>query len=289
MKSKVLVISFLFLSCFIASIVSAGSFKVVPIRMFIDGGQKSAVFTVTNEVEERVTIQIGVKAWSQDENGKDIYQPSDELIVFPKIFTIDKKGGEQIVRVAFLGKTAPISKTEIAYRFFFEELPVKKPGETALMFALNMSIPVFIKPTQEAAGSAIEKVEFSAGALQVRVKNNGNAHLMAGKMIASGLGPTGASLFTKEASGWYVLAGASRVFPIPISKKECLPSKKMTVSVAIDKTTGSGPPVLTGETAVDPAQCAGGPLPVDAEKPQDMPIPAPSPQKETPSEKKKEK
>lgn len=264
-------------SLFLPYVASAGSFKVVPIRLLIDGGQKSAAFTVTNDAEEKVTIQIGVKAWSQDENGKDIYQPSDDLIVFPKIFTIGKKNGEQVVRVAFRKQVAPLSPKEISYRFFFEELPVKKPGETALMFALNLSIPAFINPIKAIEGVALENLKFSDGALQVRVKNNGSSHKMVGKMKVSGLGPTGASLFTKADNGWYVLSGASRLFPIPVPKKNCLEIKKLTVSVEVGKTT------LTGETAVDSAQC------VEKEKQPEGPKTTPiTPSEEGSDEKKKE-
>jgi fimbrial chaperone protein len=253
---------------FLPSLASAGSFKVVPIRMFIEGGQKSAVFTVTNEADEKVTIQIGVKGWTQDENGSDIYQPSDDLIVFPKIFTIEKKGGEQIVRVAFRSQAAPKENIERPYRFFFEELPVKKPGETALMFALNLSVPVFIKPIQETPGVVLEKTEFTEGALRARVKNSGTSHLMVGKMKVSGRGAADKELFTKEATGWYVLAGASRVFPIPIPKKECVQLQKVTVSIEVDKST------LIGEAPVDHhTQCVEDAKPAEGAK-------APPPSKE---------
>jgi fimbrial chaperone protein len=224
----------------------AGSFKVIPIKLFFDAKTSSAVLRLLNEGDEKVTVQLNAMIWSQDENGEDRYEPAKDIIFFPKIADIDK-GGERIVRVGYQG---PKSGTrEKTYRLFLQELPVSKPGETALRLVLKLAVPIFIAPAKEIKERVIEKTELSSGRVLVKVKNGGNAHFIVSKIKAAGLDVSGAEVFSKEIGGWYVLAGAFRIFTIDIPEKECLKASLIKITAEAE---GSG---MDAQLNVNPVQC----------------------------------
>jgi len=47
----------------------AGSFKVTPIKVYMEGDSKVTAIHVVNEGEEKVTVQLEAMEWSQDANG----------------------------------------------------------------------------------------------------------------------------------------------------------------------------------------------------------------------------
>lgn len=215
------ILKVVFLSVFLFSSVSfcyAGSIKVLPTKVFLGGGKKAEVLKVTNEGDDRVTVQVEAAKWVQGEDGADKYEPTEDIVFFPKIFTVEK-GKEWILRVG--AKSRKPETKEAAYRVFLQEIPVSKPGESQLTMALRLSVPVFIKPVKEVKDWSIEKVELSKGMLLVKVKNTGNSHISVSKMKALGLDSSDKEAFKAEESGWYVLPGIVRTFGIKISGNEC--------------------------------------------------------------------
>jgi hypothetical protein len=93
-------------------------------------------------------------------------------------------------------------------------------------------------------------MEISEGKLQVKVRNNGNNHLLAQKIKVTGLDANGAEVFTRETSGWYVLPGIQRSFPIEIFREDCRQVSTLQATV-----TGSALS-LTGQITVDEAATA---------------------------------
>ncbi|UCE19196.1 MAG: molecular chaperone, partial [Gemmatimonadota bacterium] len=114
--------------------VMAGSFTVHPIKVFVEPEKKTATLIVTNNGEEVVAIQVEGIVWRQDEGGKDTFEPTQDIIFFPKIFSVGPKE-ERVVRIGYNGQWPVTEKT---YRLFLRELPVSKPGETALKMALRI-------------------------------------------------------------------------------------------------------------------------------------------------------
>ncbi|HEY5599971.1 MAG TPA: fimbria/pilus periplasmic chaperone, partial [Candidatus Manganitrophaceae bacterium] len=169
----------------------AGSFKVVPIKLFLDAKTKTSAVTVTNNSNEKVTLQLEALEWSQNEKGEDFYAPTKEILFFPKIFSLEKNE-EKIVRVGYQGP--PSGGREKTYRLYFEELPVSKPGETAIKMALRIGVPIFITPLKELKEKAIENMEFYEGRLRVKIKNGGNRHFIVGALHATGLDLSGAEV-----------------------------------------------------------------------------------------------
>lgn len=206
-------------------------FRVVPIKIYLDANTRTTVLKVTNDGDEKATVQVEAFEWGQDAQGKDVYLPTKELVFFPKITDIEK-GEEKIIRVGYEGKMKePVEKT---YRLFLQELPVSKPGEVAVKMAIRMGLPVFIKPVKETRAKAIEGMELSGGDLMVRVSNSGNTHLIVTKILVKGFNEAGAETFARETSGWYVLAGKTGSYTVPISRDECLRSRSLKAQVEAD-------------------------------------------------------
>ncbi len=236
---------------------AAGNFKASPIRLYLDSKTKTAVLKVTNDGEEKVTVQLEAVQWQQDENGKDIYQPTKDIIFFPKIGDIEK-GEEKIVRVGYEGKKN--DAVEKTYRLMVQELPVSKPGEVAIKMAIRLGIPVFIKPVKEIQGRSIEGMSLSEGAVLVKVKNSGNSHLIISRLRARGLDSEGKEAFVKEAAGWYVLSGRTRAFAVDVPKEECLKAEEIKVEAEIERG------LLEGKFAVDKNLCADKPKPPEGKE-----------------------
>lgn len=212
--------------------VSAGSFKAVPVKVFLDAQTKTTVLSVLNQGDERVTIQLDAKSWQQDDTGKDLYGETRDIIFFPKIATIEK-GQEQIIRIGYQGMQETREKT---YRLFMQELPVSKPGEMALKLALTLSIPVFVKPAKEGAPDwTAEGAGLSEETLRVKVRNSGNKHIMVSKIRAAGLDDSGKEVFSADAAGWYTLAGTAKIFQVPVAYESCLKIKTLQVTTEVEK------------------------------------------------------
>ena len=236
----------LFCLFFIPTLSMAGSFRISPVRIQFDDGTRTTSVRITNDGNERVTIQLNVREWSQDDKGTDVYKKTEDIVFFPRIVTIEKSE-ERIIRIGYQGQER--AATEKTYRLFLEELPVGEPGETALKFALNIVVPIYVNPLKEMKKPSIEKIQFSSGHLSVKVKNSGNVHFLIGKVTAVGLDNLGKEVFRGSVNGRSVLAGASKTLEVEIPEKECLETNKLNVMVEVDQDT------MEEELALDRAQC----------------------------------
>jgi fimbrial chaperone protein len=206
----------------------AGSMRVIPTKIFLGGGKKADVLKVTNAGEEKMTLQVEVSKWFQDEGGADSYEATEDIVFYPKIFTLEK-GRQQILRVG--AKNLKPETNEATYRVFIQEIPVSKPGETGLTMALRLSIPIFIKPVKEIKDWVIEKAEISTkGAILIKIKTTGNSHISVRKITAMGIDGAGKDVFHRDEPGWYVLQGMSYTFGMKVSGKECRNSSVIKIT-----------------------------------------------------------
>lgn len=206
----------------------AGSLNVIPTKIFLSGGKKTGSLKITNQGEEAVTLQVEASKWAQSENGEDVYEATDDIVFYPKIFTIEK-GKQTLLRIGT--KNQKSDKNEATYRVFIQEIPVSKPGSSGLTMALRLSIPIFIKPEKEISAWVIENAEQSSKGILVKIKNTGNGHVLIGKINAEGLDGSGNEAFNKEEPGWYVLQGMAHVFVVKVPGKECRESSVIKITV----------------------------------------------------------
>jgi P pilus assembly chaperone PapD len=239
----------------------AGSFRITPVRVLMDGEKNISVVKLKNEAEENLLIQVRALKWSQDGEGHDQYEPTEEVIFFPRILPIPV-GEEKPFRLGVEGGTP--TNQERAYRIVFEELPVLEPGENKLVFALSIRVPVFVPPHgRKSAVPRLERVGLAKGHVQVGIRNEGNISLSVNKIDAKGAGADGTAVFAIEGPGGYLHPGKKRDFAVELDPSKCAIST--TIDVTVTYTEMNADPetkessTRAGKLEVDPAFCAKPP------------------------------
>ena len=205
---------------------------VNPIKLFFDARQKTTIIKVKNNSDQKLTLQIDAYSWTQDEDAKDQYQPSQDIILFPKILSLEG-GEERIIRV---GINSPPMMKEKTYRIFLEELPQPLQIEgNVLRTILKIGIPVFIAPVKSEAAGEIEKIQCSKCSISCAVKNKGNVNFVIQVVKVKGFDASGTSVFQTEAESRYLLEGRSRTFSFNLPKEDCLKMSALSIDVITDK------------------------------------------------------
>jgi len=219
---------------------AGGSFKILPATVFLTPERKTETLKITNQTDaEKVSFQLNAMKWTQNEEGKDVYEPTDEIVFFPKII-IAKKDEEIMIRVGYQRQEE--TGIEKAYRLFIRELPVSKPGENTLKMTVNMGVPVFVSPAKNtksdkakyAEGKSVENIAVSNGNLMIKVKNSGNIHFSVQKIAVSGFDASNNQIFSQEVKGWYVLPGITKSFPCKIPDDVCVRIKTVHAAAHTD-------------------------------------------------------
>jgi fimbrial chaperone protein len=191
----------------------AGSFEVNPIRIDLSAAARTSAVTIKNTGPEAVVVQLSVVAWSQ-EDGRDIYAETKEILATPPIATIPA-GGEQIVRAGL--RRSPDGQRELSYRLFLQEVPPPpRPGFQGLQVALRVGLPVFVQPAQAPARARLvwDLRMKDPGTVRLQLRNDGTAHIQISEIALSLPGrddPVGAM-----SSLFYVLPGQSRAWEFQV-------------------------------------------------------------------------
>lgn len=228
----------LFLSVTLAAAgsVRAATFSVDPILVTLDKSNSSASIAVTNQTPQQLRLQVTGFAWSQSSSGKLELTKTDALVFFPQLLTLDP-GETKRVRV---GVTAPQGSVEKTYRVFMEELPplqsvLAAKGRAQVTLLLKVGIPVFLKPAlRPVVSGAVRNATIRGKTLAFDVANTGNSHFSIQNVLISGKGRTGAEAFSQSLTGWYVLAGETRRYEVPITAARCAAVDSLTVQVRTD-------------------------------------------------------
>jgi fimbrial chaperone protein len=227
---------FIFFLLFPANIFSA-NFSVKPIRIFLDSKNKTSILTVANNSEESITMQLRAYTWTQDEKGKDLYDLTKDIILFPRILII-KKQEEKIIR---LGTRIPPGEYEKTYRLYIEEIPVQKEtGTIAVRMILKMGVPIFIKPLKTEPKGSIEKIKLEKGKLAFSLKNSGNVHFIVRSITLRGINASGKEVFKTERGSGYLHSKRVKGFTFDIPVENCLQIKNLKIAVDTDRTSMTG-------------------------------------------------
>ena len=143
-------------------------FAVSPIRLFFDAKHKTNVLTIKNNSEQKLSLQIRVFSWSQDEEAKDLFFPTEDIILFPRILKI-AKDEERIIRV---GVKVPPTEVEKTYRIYLEEIPEPQTlplEETTLRTVMKVGVPLFITPVKTEVKADVEDIGISGGELTLTI------------------------------------------------------------------------------------------------------------------------
>jgi fimbrial chaperone protein len=221
----------------------SGSFSVSPIRADLKPGVLSETITVTNDSTARLRVLVKLVAWTQDDNGKDIYTDSSDLVYFPRQMDIEP-GAKRLVRV---GAKTPGQGVERAYRLFIEEVPAVTPGApAAVSFYFRFGVPVFLTPAGVSAQPEIQQPRLAGGKLSLAVRNPGTQHFRAARVSF-----TDKAGWSSDVGGWYSLPGTSRTYQVNVPAEVCRKAKAFSVTVEAEDNNK-----FERTVDVDPASCS---------------------------------
>jgi fimbrial chaperone protein len=209
-------------------------FRVTPIKLFFDQGTRSGTISVFNTGEEPLRVRVEAMEWTQDQEGKDVYEETGDITYFPKMLTVEP-GGKRIIRAGIRQRPEGREKT---YRIFIRELPPPATGEQGrvnITIAIRFGVPVFVAPTAAEARGEIGGLELSGGTVSLQVANSGSVHFFITRITVSGRDGEGAETFSRQMDGWYLLSGAARSYEADITGEECRASERITVEALTDR------------------------------------------------------
>lgn len=207
------------------------NFSINPVRIFLDGDNKTNVLKIKNQSDDDVSLQLASYAWTHDNVGKNIYTPTRDIIFFPKILTIHKHE-EKIIRI---GTTIPQGRQEKTYRLFINEIPTPGPVKsTVVQMVLKVGVPVFITPTVTEEQGSIASMELRGGNLYLRIKNGGNVHFIINSIAVQGNDASGKEIYKTEFGGWYLHGGKTKDYTVEIPEEHCHTIKTLRVDVSTD-------------------------------------------------------
>lgn len=211
---------------------SGPAFKVDPISVTLPRGNSSTLVSVVNQGDTKVRFQVTGSAWQQSSAGEMQLEPTQALIFFPTVFTLDA-GETRKIRV---GVTTPPQNVERTFRLTIQQLPpleqvIAPTKGVQVNTLLRVSIPVFVEPASQAtAGYDITSPTFSNGALHFEYTNTGNTHVLLDGVEVIGKAASGMTLFDYKDRAWYVLAGGRRFWSFALLRPDCEKARSIEIS-----------------------------------------------------------
>jgi fimbrial chaperone protein len=203
-----------------AGLVSAATFRVSPVRLSLTASSTSGLLTLSNDSSETLRFQLTAFGWGEGSGGEMELAPTEEIILFPRLLTLEA-GKERKIRV---GAAAPFAAIEKTYRVFVEEIPSadsRDASGSGVRVLTRMGIPIFLRPSKLRAGGAIEQPSVADGRLRFAIRNGGNVHLVLQAVGLRGIGAAGETVLDQQLEGWYVLAGGVRQYDLPLPREQC--------------------------------------------------------------------
>ncbi len=236
-------------------IVNGFTLSISPINLEIDHAKGQGYYTLINDDVSQKVIGITTKARAIDIDGVSHYEPTKDLIVYPKQVVLKPKE-KRLIRVIFKGNSN--FDAEKAYRITFAEKNIsidfdeKNLGEgkraAGVSFGVRFDGTVFVQP-KKAAFAKIEVTSYDRKKVEgeeffiVKLQNKGtkHRHLNTKDLELELLIPTAEKkeawhllsedLLVKHAGGsMLLLAGGEREIKIPVHEKQ-IPSTVLGVRI----------------------------------------------------------
>lgn len=196
----------------IASGAHAASLSISPLVVTLDQKKHSATLILKNEGNEPRVIQTELLRWTQ-ENGKNIYSPTRDLLANPPISTV-KPGQTQIIRIGLNRKAD--KNQELAYRVYVSEVPPPlKEGSIGLRVALRFGVAAFVAPDAAPNARLDWKGSRAGNDLTLELFNGGNRHQRITSLKINDP-DTGRQLAEWKQSHILLLAGQGRQISLPL-------------------------------------------------------------------------
>ena len=204
---------------------SSFAFKLIPMNFSIEGGGKNntALFTVQNDSDSSMAVQLEVRKRIMDIKGKETQPETEDFLIFPDQLILAPKK-RRVVKVKWL--KGEVKDIERSYRLIAEQLPInlkkKKKGNTDIKILLRYVAALYISPQEGKSKIIIEKQLASkkSHSIDFTVHNIGKVHevLTKTKIFLSQEGKKIELKNLKSISGENILAGQKRLFNIKVPK-----------------------------------------------------------------------
>jgi fimbrial chaperone protein len=190
---------------------------ISPVVVEMAGGSRPAVVTVSmsERAERPMRLQAQLLRWQQGPDGQPVTQPSDDLVVSPRIAEV-RPGQRQVFRLAWRGTPPP---RELGYRLVFEDVAEDAPADAAtaaaIRFRMRYDLAVLVQP----AGKPLLALRWrdceAAGASTgcVRLVNVGTRRVKVETITAAG---SGWEERLSPKNGASLLAGSEREWRLPM-------------------------------------------------------------------------
>jgi fimbrial chaperone protein len=210
---------------FIAAPALSGSFQASPTRLHMGLRERATSLHLANTGQETLVLHAEVMRWTQDSQGQDMLEPSNDLVLSPPVVTL-APGMQQVVRLARL--TLPDAQQPPSYRLIVREMATASHTPPAasgqVPFLLAMSLPVFISPAQPMRRMNCTP-EPPPAKLVLGCTNEGNVFARVLRMV---LGDPAQP--TAQFSGaTYVLPGARQRFVLQAETAGAPPAQSLTL------------------------------------------------------------
>lgn len=211
----------------------AATFEVSPVRIPLSDEAPSALLAVRNQSSEPLRFQVKVFTWTQGTTGEMQLAPTQDLIVFPTIFSL-KPGEGRNLRI---GSAAPAGGAEKTYRVFVEELPPPRAVEPGKIRVLTrMGVPVFLSPKGVAPAPQIGALGVLQDDLSFSLYNRGTGYFLTRRVHVTGVAADGREVFNRDLPAWYVLAGGTRNYTLALPPEACR-AARVTVTAETESTS----------------------------------------------------
>lgn len=235
-----------FLIVFGLTNTSIAGWAVAPIRVELSAQSRTETIGVNNDGDTAVQFEIEARRWTQDNAGKDHYEKTEDLVVFPKLLNVPPKE----TRIIRIGQKVPAGVTEKTYRVFINEKPREKSSTGSnVSILVNFGVPVFSRPAKPQSAGQIASLGMDDGVLKATLQNTGNVHLQFRSITLRGFDAAGGELFTKTLGGGYLLSGSRRDFPLAFPAEACPQLQRVTATFHSDTLD------LEQSTGADAALC----------------------------------
>ena len=201
----------------------AASAQALISPVVVEFGPRQRIATVRITLSDKairpMRLQAQLLQWTQELQGAAVTQPSEDLIVTPRIAQL-KPGQQQVLRLALRG--ALPADREQAYRLVLEDIAqptsMDLGGGAAVNFRMAYDLPVMVAPRGAVVRSlrwrscSSQTAPRAAEGVCVRLVNAGNRRLKVRSVTVGGDGWQ-QELTLKEADA--VLAGTEREWVVP--------------------------------------------------------------------------
>ncbi len=192
----------------LAPAAQSADLRAAPVVIEPLPGARTANFTLINEEDHALKVQVRVMRWSMID-GKEVLTPTTDLVASPPLVSLKAKQ-HYLVRLVRTAKAPPVG--EETYRVLVDEVPDPnsiKPGSVQLV--LRLSIPVFFSDVPKRLAKVEWNVERNGSTSWLTATNTGNRRL---RLVDLSIAAGGHTLYSQAGLVGYVLAGSSTRFAI---------------------------------------------------------------------------